>query len=370
MKNNFLYQNKKWDVVVVGAGPGGAVAAKKCVGMGFSTLLLEKRALPRDKVCSGMIMGPWACEIIDTEFGTIPQEVLTTPSMLKGHMIHVPGAFPEALEWSTPLAWRKDFDFWLTQKAKAAGVEVWEKTKVIAIDLEGSPLKIRIATPEGDQTITTEWIVGAVGAGSIVRKSLFPELSMEYSIPLRECYSGSLTLEKDYCHWFFPRCRPRPRFNVNHKGNYFLIEGSGIRELREDINRSLAEYRFDPLRPPDWKDGCLIPKLHGLLISGSFSPAKGNTLLIGDAAGLLFPITFEGIGTALKSGILAADSIRQAAQEGQEAAPTYLRRLKPILEQIEFLMTWQKKLEHTLPQEPEALAGMLKEVYEKTLKID
>ncbi|MBA4395318.1 MAG: NAD(P)/FAD-dependent oxidoreductase, partial [Desulfobacca sp.] len=104
---------KMWDVVIVGAGPGGAVAAKRCLEAGFSTLLLEKRALPRDKVCSGMIMGPWAGEIVAAQFGAIPPEVLTIPSVLKGHMIHVPGARPELLEWPTPLAWRKDFDFWL-----------------------------------------------------------------------------------------------------------------------------------------------------------------------------------------------------------------------------------------------------------------
>jgi flavin-dependent dehydrogenase len=361
---------EKWDVVIVGAGPGGAVAAKRCLEAGFSTLLLEKRALPRDKVCSGMIMGPWAAEIIANQFGTIPPEVLTTPSVLKGHMIHVPGAFPEALDWPTPLAWRKDFDFWLIQKARAAGLEVREKTKVMAMDSDGSPLKIRIATPQGDQTIRAEWIIGADGAGSIVRKSLFPELAMEYSIPLRECYSGALNLEKDYFHWFFPRSRHRPRFNVNHKGDCFLIEGSGIRELRDDINRTLAEYGFDPSRRPDWKDGCLIPKLHGPLISGSFSPAKGNILLIGDAAGLLFPITFEGIGTALKSGLLAADSICQSAKAGQKAAPAYLQKLQPILVIIESLLRWQERLDLALSLEAEVLARMLKEAYEKTLKID
>ena len=55
---------EKWDVIVVGAGPGGAAASKRCAEAGLWTLVLEKRALPRDKVCSGMIMGPWAQEII------------------------------------------------------------------------------------------------------------------------------------------------------------------------------------------------------------------------------------------------------------------------------------------------------------------
>ena len=49
---------EKRDVVVVGAGPSGSAAAKKCAQYGLRTLMLEKRQLPRNKICSGMIMGP------------------------------------------------------------------------------------------------------------------------------------------------------------------------------------------------------------------------------------------------------------------------------------------------------------------------
>ena len=361
--------NNNWEVVVVGAGPGGAVAAKRCAEAGFQTLLLEKRALPRDKVCSGMIMGPWATEIIRDHFGTIPPEVLTTPPVLKGHRFHLPGAGPEVLEWPTPLAWRKDLDFWLVQKARAAGVLVWEKAKVLRIESQEKHGRIRVAFPEGEQTLTAEWIIGADGAASAVRKSLFPGLPREYSIPLRECYSGSLNLDKDYFHWFFPRSRPRPRFNVNHKGDFFLIEGSGIRELREDINRTLAAYGFDPSSRPVWKDGCLIPRLHGPLRTGSFSPARGNILLIGDAAGLLLPITLEGIGTALKSGLLAAEAIGRSAKSGREAGAVYLRALKPLLGIIESLGALQERLAETAPLDAGALARAIKEAYERTLTL-
>ena len=94
-----------FDVIVVGGGPGGSVAAKKCAQAGFRTLLLERKRLPRDKVCSGMVMGPWAHDIIQGEFGTIPREILVEPYFLAGHVIHVPGVEPRIIPWKTPLAW-------------------------------------------------------------------------------------------------------------------------------------------------------------------------------------------------------------------------------------------------------------------------
>ncbi len=48
-------QQKVWDVIVVGSGSGGSVAANDiCVDAGLETLLLEKKVFPRDKVCTGI----------------------------------------------------------------------------------------------------------------------------------------------------------------------------------------------------------------------------------------------------------------------------------------------------------------------------
>jgi len=62
-----------------------------------------------------------------------------------------------------------------------------------------------------------------------------------------------------------------------------LIEGSGIKELRNEINQILVKYGFKTKSKAIWKDGCLIPRRREALITGSFSPAKGNILLIGDS---------------------------------------------------------------------------------------
>ena len=362
-------RSSAWDVVVVGAGPGGSAAAKKCAELGMKTLILERKKLPRDKVCSGMVAGPLARETVQQEFGDIPKEVLVSPFHLSGQMFHVPQVDPKVLEWDTLVAWRKDLDHWMNEKAQDKGVEIWDGVKFAALSHRGNGCRVFFEKNGERQELEASFVIGADGAGSAVRKALFPELKVKYSAPVREFYEGRLDLDKHYLHWFFPRSRPRPRFNVNHKGDYFLIEGSGIKELREEIAPILIRYGFNPKRQPVSKDACKIPLLHSALISGAFSPARGNVLLIGDAACLLLPITFEGIGTALKSGLFAAAAISEAAGRGLQAARAYLQNVRPIIETIRTLYALNMNLEKAADKGPKELSEALKTAYQETLTV-
>jgi len=358
-----------WDVIIVGAGPGGSAAAKACANHGLKTLILEKKRLPRDKVCSGMVAGPMARDLIQQEYGPIPQHVLIPPYELSGQQFHLPGLDPGNLEWKTLIAWRKDLDYWFTQNAQQEGAEVWDRARVLNIEETEGRFSVHARRENSAEKLKANFLIGADGAGSVVRKFMFPDLKVRYSAPIRECYEGSLDLDKSYLHWFFPRSRPRPRFNVNHKGDYFLIEGSGVKQLRPEIIETLAQYGFNPDSKPIWRDACMIPWLHQGLISGSFCPARGNALLIGDAAGLLFPISFEGIGVALKSGMLAAASIFVSSSSQVEPAATYLKSLGPIIEQLKALYLLGKRLEKEHEKGGEALLNALKEGYTAALKI-
>lgn len=362
-----MWDSRMFDVIVVGSGPGGSVAAKRCAERGLDTLLIEKKSLPRDKVCTGMVMGDWAGIVIRREFGDIPRTVLVDPPHLTGHRIHVAGAEPLTLEWDTPLAWRKDLDFWMVQEAKAAGVTLLERAKVVRVASDGDASSVTIVRDGITEKLRARFVIGADGATSPVRRSLFPELKVRYAAAARRHYRGGLNLERDLIHWFFPRGLPTPRFNLNHKDDVFLMEGRALRVLRHEINETLGPYGFQRDSEPVIRDSCAIALLGEQLLTGAFSPAHGNTLLVGDAAGFILPITFEGIGSALKSGINAAESIAKAAETGRQAAAYYIDTLNPILETLRRLRAVQADLEKDSREGPDVCARSLVAAYKATM---
>ena len=81
-----------YDIIIIGAGPGGAVAAKRCAEYGLKTLLLEKKKIPRDKCCSGMVMGEWGQRLVKEEFGEYPDDLIKETTVLDGYGIIVKNA--------------------------------------------------------------------------------------------------------------------------------------------------------------------------------------------------------------------------------------------------------------------------------------
>jgi len=358
-----------FDVVVVGAGPGGSMAAKKCADHGLKVLVLERWKLPRDKHCSGLIMKPWCENIIREELGEeIPRRVLASPYWLKGYMLHLPGVEPQKVEVRQGYARRRDLDYWLSQKAKDKGAEIWEEAKVIGVSESDDGCRVQLIKAGERQELKSRFVIGADGANSIVRKSIFPGLSLRLVPSYREEFRGQLDIEKDYYHWLHPTGHVRPRFQGNNKGDdVFVLETTVKRDHWPDMTRILLDYGFDPKQKPFYKLGCLMPVFYTELLSGSFVPVKGNIFLVGDAAGLNSHFGPDGIGAAMKSGISAVTSIIKASRTGKSAADIYLRELEPIIAKFKAIVAQLQRIEARAEYGgPKAAAEALRQGWEES----
>jgi phytoene dehydrogenase-like protein len=85
----------RYDVVIVGAGPAGAAAARAIRGHGLDAVIVERAKLPRYKMCSGILF-PSARKLIAGSFGPIPKRVLSEPVRVRGNRVFLTLESPAA----------------------------------------------------------------------------------------------------------------------------------------------------------------------------------------------------------------------------------------------------------------------------------
>jgi len=181
-------------------------------------------------------------------------------------------------------------------------------------------------------------------------------------------------LDKNYYHWFYPR-QYSPSFTSVHQKNGFTIitvngERGQVKDFMHWTKAFLAKnYRFDVSQERASADGCVVARLHQELVSRAFQPAKGNALLVGDAGGFVLPVSGEGIGTAVKSGVMAADAIIRATESGGRADELYLSDVEGIILLFKKLIPWSERILAETRRGGDALLRVLCEAYQSTLVV-
>jgi flavin-dependent dehydrogenase len=317
---------EKVDVLIVGASLAGSAAAKRLIDAGLEVVALERRTLPRDKVCSG-ILSPRGHRFLVENFGPLPEEILHKPVSCRGVTFHFPSMISIPMDFDggpTPHLNRKYSDFWAITRSS---VPVHDNTSFHCLEDSGKDVVVRARREGGEIRYRARFVIGADGPKSAVTRALYPDY--QKSIPwfmvgqkfqkIIEC-----PLDREYFHfWFHPGLG---HYTWSHERNEQQIVGVGfpaggnLHKAHGNVEKYLEEKHGVKLEPAEKLEGCAQnfgPSLINRYIFG-----KGNVLITGQAAGF-FNMLAEGMSCALHSGAIAGESIVEAMQRNRPVQEVY-----------------------------------------------
>ena len=156
-------RSKVWDVVVVGAGPAGATAARIAAESGCTVLLLEREKIPRYKTCGGGLVGASLAALPDGAKVRFDDELNRVTLSINGRKEKtLPSRPPPA-----KMVFRSDFDAALVEEAARAGASVRDETAVRRIEPAEDEVSLRLGRGE---VVRARSVVGADGSASRVAK--------------------------------------------------------------------------------------------------------------------------------------------------------------------------------------------------------
>ena len=314
------------DVLIVGASLSAAAAAKRLVDAGLETVVLERKKLPRHKICSG-ILSPRGHRFLLENFGPLPREVLHEPTSCRGVTFHFPSLLRLSMDFHggpTPHLHRRFSDYWAI---KRSGVEVQDETTFLGLEDDGSHVAVRARNAGGEINYRARVVIGADGPSSPVIRAILPEHPKRipwFFVGQKFHEIESCPLDPDYFHfWFHPQLG---HYTWSHERDGKQIIGVGF-DAGGSFHRThtkVVDYLRDKhdvhLAPTDDHEGCV--ENFGLSLINRYVFGKGNVLVTGQAAGFLNMMA-EGMSCALHSGAIAGESIVTALRINRPVQEIY-----------------------------------------------
>lgn len=304
-----------YDVIVVGAGPTGGTAAKKCAEHGLRTLLLDKRQEIGSPVRCGEGYPGYAARLC----GIAPDPTWCTME-INGAILYTPNQKRMTINTHEKgyIIERKIYEKKLAYAAISAGAECKAKTRVIDVIKEDGYVRgVRAETPEGNREWTSKLVIAADGVDSRVGRFA----GLRTFNPLVEVDSG---YEYEMAGLHFPNpekihiwlgndISPRGYVWLFPKGKDVANVGVGVTGNAEHT----AKYYMDAFiesHPEIFKDSGIVEVKGGCIPVGApmSKPYANGIMLVGDSAHMVNPIHGGGMGNGIEAAVCAAETAKEA----------------------------------------------------------
>lgn len=315
----------KPEILIIGAGPGGSSAAWALAQAGHDVLMIDKSEFPRDKTC-GDGLPPLAIRtlhqmgLIDKvlEAGATRIDYIRITGMMKARAHMAIKDFKETdAEYALTIP-RFRFDDVVRQHAVEAGAQFVSKVKVTHFDLEGDKIVgVNATTPDGKIRFEPHHVIIAVGAHMALLRTTGVHVKKQHMLMAsRAYYEGFVPEDRFYYDfyfdynlmpgygWIFPSDDGTANIGVGSRDVWWNKTGSMRSEVEMFVERRKKQGVLNEVT--------LKEAIKGFPIRFDFQrhPIAGeNWVTIGEAAGLVNPLTGEGIDLAMISGLIAGRTI-------------------------------------------------------------
>ena len=288
------------DAIVIGGGPAGSTCAWKLRQAGLDVLVLDRSSFPRTKLCAGWVT-PEAIRDLELDPGDYALSFMTFDRLhLHWKKLTL------KLRTTQHSIRRYEFDDFLLKRSGATVIR--HKARGIRRDSAGYVI---------DDAFRCKYLIGAAGTACPVHRTFFSYRSPRDSALQTATYEQEFSCDWDNpeCHlWFFDDGLPGYAWYVPKANGYINIGLGGMAEQLKQSGGNVRGYwqkfvaklhRLGLVRCED-----LNPSGYSYFLRGNVDAVSAdNAYLVGDAAGLATRDMCEGIGPAVKSGLLAAQSI-------------------------------------------------------------
>lgn len=336
------------DVVVIGAGPSGAIAAALLVQRGFSVRVLEKEVFPRFSIGESLL--PQCMEYIE-EAGMLDAVAAGGFQHKNGAAFQFGGRYTEidfsqkfSAGWATTYeVERASFDKILADEAQRMGADVRFGHQILDVDVGGEQPRVTYRDAQGDEhSLQAKFLLDASGFGRVLPRLL--DLEVPSDFPVRQAIFTHVVdnidcerfdrnkilitihpRDRDVWYWLIPFGNGRTSIGVVGTQEFMAaVAGDPLQQIQaifgqdEELTKLLANAEYDTQVRQITGYSANVKSLHGR-----------NFALLGNAGEFLDPVFSSGVTIGMRSASKAAALVeRQLNGEEIDWEEAFARPLK------------------------------------------